>query len=374
MYLLRRMMIVLSLSAAVASPAKAELRLDQWTTYGAMAEQGGVCAAFARIMELQGILDKKTGQLWLERRKFSGAVVRQASVLEGLQPATSEDINELVDRYSLWLLTNLSSDQNAQAIDAAAHNNASQMVAEVCTGLYDRADKAIFERNPGLKICDTPAATQDELSCEIPSKSNENDKRKITELLRNNMSLSKEVNVLQDKIIALQTANPSADNAKDVAGTTSTKPSETITTNAATQDIKTEREVAIQIPTPKPSRGNTAASKATTVTTVSAPPTPAQDTTAQATTVKTTTTGAPKFMAQLGSYRSADSANSGIQTLQTQFPVILAKATLRIAEARLADGQKIYRIVTGAMKRDAATEICTVMWNKKFGCLLKVAR
>lgn len=374
MYLLRRIMIVLSLSATVALPAKAELRLDQWTNYGAMAEQGGVCAAFARIMELQGILDKKTGQLWLERRKFSGAVVRQASVLEGLQPATSEDINELVDRYSLWLLTNLSSDQNAQAIDAAAHNNASQMVAEVCTGLYDRADKAIFERNPDLKICDAPAATQDELSCEIPSKSNENDKRKITELLRNNMLLSKEVNVLRDKIIALQTANSPADNAKDVAGTTSTKPSETITANTATQDITTEREVAIQIPTPKPSRGNTTPSEATQATKVSAPATPAPATPAQDTTAQATMTGAPKFMAQLGSYRSADSANSGIQTLQTQFPVILAKATLRIAEARLADGQKIYRIVTGAMKRDAATEICTVMWNKKFGCLLKVVR
>ena len=49
--------------------AHAELRLETWQSYGAMAEQGGVCAAFARLMELQAMFDVKRGELWLERRK-----------------------------------------------------------------------------------------------------------------------------------------------------------------------------------------------------------------------------------------------------------------------------------------------------------------
>ena len=67
--------------------AYAELRLETLQSYGAMAKQGGVCAAFARLMELQSIIDVKQGNLWLERRKFPGTLIRQASILEGLPPA-----------------------------------------------------------------------------------------------------------------------------------------------------------------------------------------------------------------------------------------------------------------------------------------------
>ena len=74
-----------------------------------MAEQGGVSAAFARLMELQAMFDVKRGELWLERRKFAGTLKRQASIPEGLQPAVQDNIDALINNYASWLISNLNS-------------------------------------------------------------------------------------------------------------------------------------------------------------------------------------------------------------------------------------------------------------------------
>ena len=37
--------------------AQAELRLNEWTRYGSLAEQGEMCAGFAKIMEMQKVID-----------------------------------------------------------------------------------------------------------------------------------------------------------------------------------------------------------------------------------------------------------------------------------------------------------------------------
>ena len=85
--------------------SEAELRLNEWKRHGSCAEQKGICAGFAKIMEMQNVIDGNGGRLWLERRKYAGAIVREACLMEGLPLATDSEINRLVEDYAMWLVT-----------------------------------------------------------------------------------------------------------------------------------------------------------------------------------------------------------------------------------------------------------------------------
>ena len=153
---MRRLILICHVVFLVIMPlrmAYAELRLETWQSYGAMAEQGGVCATFARLMELQSIIDVKQGNLWLERRKFAGTLIRQASILEGLPPAEQDEIDNLINSYTGWLISNLNSEDATQSFDNVAHSAATKMIDDVCSSLYARADMAIMEAHPELATC-----------------------------------------------------------------------------------------------------------------------------------------------------------------------------------------------------------------------------
>jgi len=378
----------------MATPmARAELRLDEWKSYGAMAEQGGVCAAFARIMELQSIIDAKTGRLWLERRKFSGAVVRQASILEGLEPVSADDINDLVNRYSIWLLTNLAADEDAQKLNAEAHTAATNMVSDVCAALYERADKAIFKKNPGLQQCATPQTIEIQPTpvCEpIASTANnsggdEDDRSQITALLRNNMRLSKELDDLRGELLALKSPKAPAtapEKPKATAQAVST-PASTVTaatagtgtgmTTGTTTGTPGVAAPSLPLPEtmpvakpgdhiPKMARNSIIAPEDTTLISTL---TPSRDGTALP---------GPKFVAQLGSFRSLDSAKDGLAKMREQFPNALANIELQITTSKLATGDILNRLVTVGLPRDAATDVCAALWDKRLGCLLRAAK
>ena len=53
----------LALTQAAVRPAQAEIDLGTWETYATMAEQGAVCGAFADIMAMQVLVEKKLGRL-----------------------------------------------------------------------------------------------------------------------------------------------------------------------------------------------------------------------------------------------------------------------------------------------------------------------
>ena len=44
--------------------AQATIQLETWQSYGDMAEQGAICAAFSRLMELQSLVNPRIGKLW----------------------------------------------------------------------------------------------------------------------------------------------------------------------------------------------------------------------------------------------------------------------------------------------------------------------
>jgi len=154
------------LVAMVLSPkaALAEIDLGRWQTHATMAEQGAVCGAFADLMAMQSLIDEKVGRLWSERRAYSGSVIKRAAELEGRNDVDNEAIDALRNRYSMWLLNNLANPANAEILDPMARDAASDMIGDVCAGLYAQADRAILKKHPTLGACSNGEAPLPALS------------------------------------------------------------------------------------------------------------------------------------------------------------------------------------------------------------------
>ena len=152
---LQSLRLVFVLLALIQAPkaALAEIDLGSWRTHAAMAEQGAVCGAFADLMAMQMLVDEKVGRLWTERRAYSGSVILRAAELEGQADVDSEAVDELLNRYAMWLLNNLANTANAEILDPVARDAASDMIGDVCAGLYAQADRAILKQHPSLGSC-----------------------------------------------------------------------------------------------------------------------------------------------------------------------------------------------------------------------------
>ena len=155
MFRLQYLRFLIVLLALIQAPraALAEIDLGSWRTHAAMAEQGAVCGAFADLMTMQMLVDEKVGRLWTERRAYSGSVILHAAKLEGRTDVDSTGVDELLNRYAMWLLNNLANTANAEILDPAARDAASDMIGDVCTGLYAQADRAILKQHPSLGSC-----------------------------------------------------------------------------------------------------------------------------------------------------------------------------------------------------------------------------
>ena len=62
--------------------AQVTFQLETWQSYDGMVEQGAICAAFSRLMELQSLVDPHIGKLWQERHCYAGSVISKAASLE----------------------------------------------------------------------------------------------------------------------------------------------------------------------------------------------------------------------------------------------------------------------------------------------------
>ena len=127
--------------------------MDSWQSYGGMAEQGAICAAFSRLMQLQTLVDPRLGKLWQERQRHARSVISTAADLEGIDEFTSLEINHLVDRYATWLMINLTGTEHINMTDGNAHKAATKMIGDKCTQIYQRADQSIIKAHPELASC-----------------------------------------------------------------------------------------------------------------------------------------------------------------------------------------------------------------------------
>lgn len=312
--------VVAVMFAMALSPrlAVAKIDLGQWRTHAAMAEQGAVCGAFADLMAMQGLVDEKMGRQWSERRAYSGSVIRRAAELEGRNDVDGGVIDDLLNRYSMWLLNNLANAANAEILDPAARDAARDMIGDVCAGLYAQADRAIL-KSEGHQKADGSSGGRISAA-------------DINELTSANEHLRDKVASLQQKLADHIEAGRNADSK--------------IRALQKRHDDALARVAAL----------NTELAAAT----ASLPPSHAgDDMTVQS------------FVVQLGAFSSRSGAMSEVNRIKASFPDSTDLAGLTITTSPRYDGTSIFRITTSEMMAEEAQRLCGELWANMVSCMLR---
>ena len=193
-------------------PARAQptIQLEDWQSYAPMAEQGAICGAFASIMEMQAITDPRLGRLWAERRTYSGSVIRRAAELEGKAINDDAAIDDLLNRYSMWLLNQFSSPDDTTLMDNDGRIAATEMISDVCVALFESADEAILAKYPELV---GTTQSNEALARDLDAANHENDEL-IGENTELHQLLEEAETELQDALDELVLAEAAATNAE----------------------------------------------------------------------------------------------------------------------------------------------------------------
>ena len=143
--------------------ARANIDLKTWKNYANMAEQGAICASFSTLMEAQSLLNPDMGRLWQERRKFSGAVIHKAVMLEFNKKIAAEDIEAFIAGYRDWVLAALmSSDgqpsERPQNSLALGQEKIANLIKTQCAMLFKQGDEQIRQKFPELAYLIAPQA------------------------------------------------------------------------------------------------------------------------------------------------------------------------------------------------------------------------
>jgi cell division protein FtsB len=372
LYKFLAMLAVLAGIGGSLHAAQADLRLDEWTRYGSLAEQGGICAGFAKIMEMQNVIDGDAGRLWLERRKYAGAIVREASLMEGLPAATDSEINRLVEDYAMWLVTNLVTDGGGTGLDESAHERTGKMVADLCGTLFTQADAAINQNLPELMTCpqSVTAATPNE-SCTAETEAATALRERIVALDQKTATLKAEKATLRAEKATLKAEmdrlKAEATTLKAETGRLRTdlamraRPAEEgdgLVADGLVADNLAENEKAENEKAENDTAGDD----------------PAEDgvTAARATDGEVSLPASkPVVIAQLGSYQRYEQAVSGVAILRAKISGAIADIRIDIAEARLVNDMPVFRLLTQPLTKAHSNRVCAAMRQAGFSCMLR---
>ena len=374
LYKFLAMLAVLAGIGGSLHAAQAELRLDEWTRYGSLAEQGGICAGFAKIMEMQNVIDGDAGRLWLERRKYAGAIVREASLMEGLPAATDSEINRLVEDYAMWLVTNLVTDGGGTGLDESAHERTGKMVADLCGTLFTQADAAINQNLPELMTCpqSVTAATPNE-SCTAETEAATALRERIAALDQKTATLKAEKATLKAEMDRLKAE------ATTLKAETGRLKAEATTLKAETGRLRTD--LAMRARPAEEDDGLVAdglvadnLAENEKVENDTAGDDPAEDgvTAARATDGEVSLPASkPVVIAQLGSYQRYVQAVSGVAILRAKISGAIADIRIDIAEARLVNDMPVFRLLTQPLTKAHSNRVCAAMRQAGFSCMLR---
>lgn len=299
-----------------------------------MAEQGAICASFAALMENQLLINQNLGNLWSERRKFSGAVIRRAVELSNLPSPSSDSIDALINDYREWLILNLSSkDPNISLIDY--QSDVQNMIKTNCKSLYQQADKAIIKRFPDLAylIDESIIATVQQDAKKDAEKDDKIDDKQLSALMAKNNELNVQIIALRAELNALKVKNKKAQKQE--------------------QEPQTAQLTA---PTPRPDAPQRPKEKPAIKPAVKqAEPTKARK----------------RFFAQLGSFSSEESAQVAMTDFNEKYPQLFNDIALQIRPHEFASRKIFYRVRTNDADRTIITKICDRLWDARMGCLIK---
>ena len=354
-------------------PANAQLDFSDWQNYKQLAEQGAICSGFASIMETQDVISGDIGRLWAERRKFSGAIIRNAARLEkGIVPDTN-DINATISTYREWIFSTLvqsnEDEVNTEQSDVFANGQEQirQLLKINCDDVFKQADKAILGRFPELA---NVAANKKTARLD--------NARALNELLSVNVDLNRQLAEANKQIEALQQLASSSD---DMATRAIDDISDTSNSNDITAPVQAEPKKAIKIATPlaRPIRPETSKqSDIQTANTQSArlkvTPIITPIKKSQPETKKPSKTGEKLFTAQLGTFKREALAANMISALKSNKPALFDATPLLIEGYAYPSGTTYYRVVTAPIRRIDAKTLCELLWTERIGCLIKAVQ
>ncbi|MGB0755650.1 MAG: SPOR domain-containing protein [Candidatus Puniceispirillaceae bacterium] len=349
---------------------RAELRLESWKNYAYLAEQGAICASFSSLMEAQSVLNPDIGKLWKERRKYAGAVIRKAAEFELQRTPDSDEINNLVSKYSDWVIESLMS---KDAPDFTGVDNESQqgligqqkmqkLIDSYCRTMFAQGDKQILASNPdlgyllGIKT-QAPAATA----------ANTASANKRPE---NTASQQITLNIGQGASFALSLPSST----KPTPANTAIAPAPKTPEDSASPPKQVTTSLP-NIPKPRPaipavkvkSIEKTDSQILATKTAKLAPVEPKKP--QEIPVIAAPQTG--ELVIQLGSFSQKDNAEKIRQKLRAAYPDVLQHIELNINEHRLTTGSLFYRIETQMLDEYTAQIICDFLWAERLPCLLK---
>ena len=332
------------LSLPFVSPASsmAEISLESLGPQSAMAEQGAICASFSALMEHQSLLNEDLGQLWTERRKFSGAIIRRAVELNGQDTPTGEAIDALITSYTDWMVLTLTTKEDGASL-SDYQADLQNLIRTNCGSLYIQADKAILRRFPNLAYLIEGAEAAITSDAKANQAADDKLAKQTETLLRKNIELNQQLASLKTDLEETRQALANA-----VANKITQASKNNVTAN-----------VSIATPAPRP---------------VIAPPTkPKKDVVKQtASSEGSDIVDASPFFAQLGSYSSNDVAKDAQKDLLARFPNLFETLSLSIHKHQFASGQVFYRLTTNQIDRQTVTNLCDELWDARLGCLIKM--
>lgn len=354
---------------------RAELRLESWKNYAYLAEQGAICASFSSLMEAQSVLNPDIGKLWKERRKYAGAVIRKAAEFELQRTPDSDEINNLVSKYSDWVIESLMS---KDAPDFTGVDNESQqgligqqkmqkLIDSYCRTMFAQGDKQILASNPdlgyllGIKT-QAPAATAANTVSANTASANKRPENTASQQIT--------LNIGQGASFALSLPSST----KPTPANTAIAPAPKTPEDSASP----AKQVTTSLPdTPKPrpaiptvkvkSIEKTDSQILATKTAKLAPVEPKKP--QEIPVIAAPQTG--ELVIQLGSFSQKDNAETIRQKLRAAYPDMLQHIELNINEHRLTTGSLFYRIETQMLDEYTAQIICDFLWAERLPCLLK---
>ncbi len=325
------------------SSASASMKLEDWKTYGYLAEQGAVCASFASLMESQSLLNADLGKLWEERRKYAIGLIRKATQLETGSAASLNDVELLISDYREWMLASL-------LVPAASPNKLSQgglqlqtgkdkikhMIQTYCLSIFNKGDRAIISRFPALSYL-TPA-----LEGRTNKTASPNANLKGLETTERTETASSQVTQGSSLSKNSEMANEAA--AKVISSMLSTMRPSPISKKDETQKDSVASLTSAGQPSPKPVELKGLSSH-----------------------------NADNFIAQLGSFPDVNLAQSSKQALSAKFPRLFSHIALVIEEHQLSSGTRFFRVRTPNLSRKEARDLCDMLWPHRIICMVRQA-
>jgi len=406
--------------------AVAEIQLNGWKQYASLAEQGAICASFAALMESQSLLNQDMGVLWQERRKFAGAVIGRAVMMELQRQASEQEIEDFIRGYRDWVLSTLllpeeegeekapSDKKNTDKL-SLGQERMTQLIGTQCALLFQQGDAQIKQRFPKLAYLmdsqkQTPESKKDDSSAKTAS-SPENPIARKTE--NNSLDLAQLPKATQPAQTS-QADKPEQQNKPEnptgkkqnksislalgggrsftlmmppssVAGQTPSMPIQTPVSRPPQTASKSASNLVPSVPIPKPvqDQKNTEAEKASEQKNVpdsTAETKPAEDKRfIQATDlivpVKLLRNVQDREKVQLtfSEFSTFDKAEQSRTALQRRFPTLFKKYMLQISVHEFSSGSKSYSVDSANINLPVALQICTLLWTHQLNCLVKNA-